>query len=185
MARHEDEREDLFAETRALVIRGRWVKTAASSLLHNSSLENALLADELLIGLRENGWLSVYGDQSRMVQFNQAGEIRRAYREPQLYRGQGGTLARLERRRTSTETILVRHDLTADELTIWLADTQQWLTQLLHLLEAGRYQLIEWTTPLESSVESSHSTTPEDLIDRLKAIVHQPLRIAPPPIGRR
>lgn len=185
MARHEDEREDLFAETRALVTRGRWVKAAASFPLHNSSMENALPADELLIGLRENGWLSIYGDQSRMVQFNQAGEIRRAYREPQLYRGQGGTLARLERRRTSAKTILVRHDLTADELAIWLADTHQWLTQLLHLLETGRYQLTEWTTPSTLPDETSFSTTPENLINRLKAITHQPLRIAPPPMGRR
>lgn len=116
MARHESDREDLWAEAVALVSR--------------AELRLAGRTEPLLVGRRQNGWWSIYFGQDVMLQFTADGQLRRAFRDGNLYRTQGETLARLTRERTATETILLRHDLTVEEL----AEFQSWMHAMLNEL---------------------------------------------------
>ena len=193
MARQEADRDDLFSEATALTTRALWKRFPSrgfqsSQLRHgqpefevNSSRLDAF--DEVLIGTRENTWLSVYWDQSWMVQFNEVDRIRRAFVEPDLYRSQGGTMSRLRRRRTPHETALLRHDLNAQELTEFLKGLSQRLNETIELIESCRsgeregFQLVSIVAP-ENSVLSAQLQT---LLNRLHQICQRGLEIAEPP----
>lgn len=114
MARHETDREDLFAETVALVSRAEW--------------QVPELPGPVLLGERDNGWYSIYLGQDIYYQFDAENRLRRAYVAPALYRTQGVTLARLIRDRTGDATFLRRTDLSATELEVVRAD----LCAILH-----------------------------------------------------
>lgn len=106
MARHESDRHDLFAELAALSPR----------------LELRLAPGEATVcaGRREStrGWSLFFGPD-HVYHFNAAGGLRRAYVVGFLYRSEGTTLARLQRERTATDTVLLRHDLAAEELAVF------------------------------------------------------------------
>jgi len=116
MARQEADREDLWAEAVALTSR--------------AELLIAGRAEPVLVGSRANGWWSVYFGQDVMLQFTVAGALRRAYRQGDLFRTQGLTLARLQRQRTADETVLLRHDLDPIELVEFRLWAHAELTQL-------------------------------------------------------
>ncbi len=120
MATNEGDREDLLAEAVALIRRVE-IKPNPES-------------DNLVIGFRAVGWLSIYFGQDLMYQFDEVGRFRRGYVEGLLYRTQGDAVAQLRRERSTTETALLRHDLTGDQLTRFrhqVLDKIRWLQTLL------------------------------------------------------
>jgi hypothetical protein len=95
--RIERDREDLLAEATALVER--------------IELRLSDGAEHVIIGFRANGCGSVYFGAEEAYQFNTAGELRRAFREGELYKAERGRLVRLTRLRAENEVQLRRHDL--------------------------------------------------------------------------
>ncbi|QDV29420.1 hypothetical protein Spb1_13240 [Planctopirus ephydatiae] len=206
MARQEADHDDLFSEAIALTSRALWRRIRPDYPANGQRSDDpddpapARLqsVDEILIGTRANDWLSIYWDQSWMVQFNQMNQLRRAYVDPCLYRAQGGTLSRLKRHRNQHETSLLRHDLKEAELHSFLASISRRLTETLALLdrpeppELGTFQLVSMVHPLDSiqpqdagQPETIHSTlTAKTLVARLGQICVQKLVIAEPPRGR-
>ncbi|ADG66382.1 hypothetical protein Plim_0534 [Planctopirus limnophila DSM 3776] len=206
MARQEADHDDLFSEAIALTSRALWKRIRPdhpANCQHSDDLDDPAPArlqsvKEILIGTRANDWLSIYWDQSWMVQFNEMNQLRRAYVEPCLYRAQGGTLSRLTRHRNPHETSLLRHDLNEAELHSFLASNSQQLTEtfaLLDCLESGEFktfQLASFVHPIDSiqpevaeQPETIHSTlTARSLVARLGQICMQKLVIAEPPRGR-
>lgn len=206
MARQEADHDDLFSEAIALTSRALWKRTRPDHMAngqHSDDLDDPAPArlqsvDEILIGTRANDWLSIYWDQSWMVQFNEMNQLRRAYVEPCLYRAQGGTLSRLTRHRNPHETSLLRHDLNEAELHSFLASNSQRLTETFALLEhpeppeLGTFQLVSMVHPMDS-IQPQDAGPPEkmdstflarSLVTRLGQICCQKLVIAEPPRGR-
>src|SRR5262245_36429166 len=97
MSRHEADREDLFAEGTALTTRIELVLPGE--------------AEPVVAGCRSSGAWSIYFGGDPCYHFDEQGRLRRAFAGGYLYRTQGKTLARLERRRTDTEVVLERTDL--------------------------------------------------------------------------
>ena len=124
MARHEADREDLWAETVGL--------TSRAELIGESN------SPSILVGFRDNGWFSMYFGQDVMLQFTPEGGLRRAYRNGDLFRTQGTTLARLRRQRSAEETTLLRCDLSAEELQEFRAWTVNTLADFVTDLTTGR-----------------------------------------------
>lgn len=124
MARHEADREDLWAEAVAMTSRVELTVEGQPT--------------SVLVGYRDNGWCSIYFGQDEMWQFTAEGELRRAFRYGDLFRSQGTTLARLQRQRSSEETTLLRHDLTPEELAEFQRETHDRLRQLREAISSGR-----------------------------------------------
>ncbi len=206
MARQEADHDDLFSEAIALTSRALWKRIRPdhpANGQHSDDLEDPAPArlqsvDEILIGTRANDCLSIYWDQSWMVQFNEMNQLRRAYAEPCLYRAQGGTLSRLTRHRNPHETSLLRHDLNEPELHSFLASISRRLTETFALLdrpdsaELKTFQLASFVHP-QASIQPADSRPPETipstylartLVARLGRISAQKLVIAEPPRGR-
>ena len=101
MARTEEDREDLMQDATAYVRRAKF------------SDQNE---QPIVVGFRSSGFLSIYFDQDPVFHFDDAGRLRRAFVDGALFRTQGDTLARMDRKRRDEETSLVRHDLTSGEL---------------------------------------------------------------------
>ncbi|MEX0727190.1 MAG: hypothetical protein WEB58_17650 [Planctomycetaceae bacterium] len=166
MARNESDREDLYAEATAFVRR-----------VELSPRENVGGGAAVVAGYRRNGVLTIYLSPDEMYQFTPAGELRRALLRDALFRTQGGTLAKLIRHRTPTATELLRHDLTADELAVFLSRTRERLAAFLLGLSDGDFLAVR-QSPAEDVVSP--------LIQSLRAILASPLRLAPPlPTKRR
>lgn len=102
MARHEADREDLMRE--------------AVALPERIELRVPGFRDLITIGFRANSAMSVFVGQDPVYQFDPVGRLRRAFVAGFLFRSQHETLARLQRRRTETETHLLRYDLNSEEL---------------------------------------------------------------------
>jgi len=102
MTRNESDREDLIRE--------------AVALPERTELRVAGFDEPVTIGFRANSAMSVFIGQDPVYQFDPDSRLRRAYVDGFLYRSQLQTLAQLQRVRTDSETQLLRHDLTADEL---------------------------------------------------------------------
>ena len=120
MSRHESNREDLIREATALNPRAEWRIPGEPDLV--------------LIGLKRDGSLSIYCGQDPVYQFNASGQLRRAYVGGYLFRTQGTTLARLHRERTDAETVLVRSDLSAAEVAVFIEVMDQRLERLAQSL---------------------------------------------------
>jgi hypothetical protein len=165
VAHHEADREDLWAEAVAMTSRAELVGPA--------------FAEPILVGFRNNGWFSIYFGQDVMLQFTAEGELRRAYRLGELLRTQGTTLARLVRRRSDTETVLARHDLSAQELAAFEQWTRGLVAQFAQQLAAG--------TQME--VRREINCHPEPLLDRVAAMLQRILQasrfLAPAIRGKR
>jgi hypothetical protein len=101
VARHEADREDLFAE--AVTLSRRWEGTLPACSV------------PVFGGFKTSGDFSFYFGPDRVYHFDDEGRLRRAYVAGFLYRSHGDVLSRLRRERTTTETALLRSELTADE----------------------------------------------------------------------
>lgn len=164
MARHETDREDLFAEAVALTRRlaGRMSETGPN----------------IVAGFRENGWLSVYLGPDPMYQFDEFGRLRRAFREGLLYRTQGTTLARLRRERTPETTELLRSDLTSGELSEFRQLVYNDLLPLAVALENGSFQC-------EALIPAKETQLPANVAAALRLAFSAEPWLAPPVAGRR
>ena len=136
MSRQESDREDLIREATALRDRIEW----------SVPEEN----DPVVTGRRPDGRFSVFFGQDPVYQFNQDGQLRRAYVCGFLYRTQGNTLARLFRERTSDTTILRRTDLRTDEVTAFIADMDERLQALASSIESQMASVIREILESES-----------------------------------
>jgi hypothetical protein len=102
MARHEEDREDLMREAVALPDR----------------VELCVAGFEvpISIGFRTTSAMSIFVGQDPVYQYDPDGRLRRAFVGGLLYRSQHSTLAMLQRKRTETQTLLLRTDLGDAEL---------------------------------------------------------------------
>jgi len=128
MARNEQDREDLLREATALVERVELQMTTSGGTL--------------VAGFRRDGCASFYFDASPVWQFNTQCELRRAYLDGRLLKGEKGRLIAMHRERTDEEVILIREDLSAEQEDKVLALADEMLHQLLTELSAGRYTLV-------------------------------------------
>lgn len=149
MARQQSDREDLLAEAVALVRRAEW------------QVGDVLV----LIGTRPTGCLSVYLGQDRSYQFDEAGRLRRAYADPDLFRTQGTTLAQLTRTRTDGESHLLRTDLSQAALV-------EFRREMLARLEAVLQSIGRADNPPRRQVPVGDPTVTSSLRDQLAAIVN-------------
>ncbi len=117
MARHEQDREDWMREATALVRRVE---------VHLPDYDAPCV-----IGFRRGGEGSVFVGADPVFQFNACGEIRRGYWNGRPLKAEFGRLVQLERRRTETESLLVRHELTDSQQSEFL----QLARKVLRLLQ--------------------------------------------------
>lgn len=121
MALHESDREDLFAEARNLPVRG----------------ELACSTGPILLGFRRDGTAAFYWSPDEVYHFNGAGKVRRGFLAGLPGKAEGGRWIGLERRRTATETHLLRRDFSPAEAAELLARLRDRLDDLRRTLAAG------------------------------------------------
>lgn len=138
MARHESDREDLFAELAALSPRVELQEPASGRTVCAGRKEST------------GGW-SLYLTPDEVYHFDAAGRLRRAYVAGFLYRSEGDTLARLRRERTAAETALLRQDLDPDALHAFLATMRSAISTLLDDLQKNRLEILR-VSPASSDV---------------------------------
>lgn len=107
MKRDEHGREDVMRE--------------AVSLNERIEFRLPSTSEPIVLGLNQFGWLFVYIGSDPMYRFDHLGRLRRAFVDGFLFRTSGKSLARLDRRGVvdgpqSTESVLLRQDLSAQEL---------------------------------------------------------------------
>jgi len=156
MARIEADREDLFAELRSFPQRAEW------RLRESGRLVTA--------GRKHDGSVAIYLGGDPVYRFDVAGGLRRAFVDGSLYRTQGGTLARLTRERTATETTLRRIDLTAAERDDWLARMSREIAAAATAIRAGACELLRCEPPTPDAAAS--------ILDRLAEVSAAP-KLAP------
>jgi hypothetical protein len=127
VARQTSDREDLMREATALVERAELIVPG--------------LAEPVIAGFRAGGAASFFFGADPVLQFNAAGELRRAYAEGALLKAEAGHLVRLVRERSARETALVREELTDGETERLLEQWQASLAGLQAALAAGQVQV--------------------------------------------
>ena len=137
MARDESDREDLLREATALVERIELSPEAATG----STAEN------VVIGFRAGGAVSIFFGADPVYQFNAAGELRRAYCDGLLYKASHRRLVSLRRVRQQNEVQLLRHDLTDAEQRDFIASMQKCLRNLSDNLDSGRGSVVSQVPP--------------------------------------
>jgi hypothetical protein len=135
MARQESDREDLLREATALVER---IELAAVDRPD---------AEHVVAGFRRDGALSIFFGVDPVYQFNAAGELRRAFRDNQLFKAAGGRLTALRRTRREGEVHLLRRDLTAAEQEQFLSDMATRLRTFAEHLAAGAFAVVGQVPP--------------------------------------
>jgi hypothetical protein len=104
--------------------------------------------DELVtIGFRANRAMSIFIGQDLVYQFDPAGRLRRAFANGFLYRSQAVTLAKLQRVRTETKTLLQRSDLNNSELAEFQTGMKARLSELTAAIGADRIQVLRSVPP--------------------------------------
>ncbi|QDT47982.1 hypothetical protein Pan258_20220 [Symmachiella dynata] len=157
MAVHESDREDLMKEATAL-------RRRCELSLPND--DNTVIA-----GFREDGRFSLFFGADPAFHFDVVGRLRRGFCSGDLYRTQGNTLARLTRHREAGKSLLLRHDLTEEELATFLETMDQRLTHLHECLQGESAKLIQ-------QIPASPSLIP-DIINALTLIGSNAERLAP------
>ena len=128
MARHEADREDLFAEL--VTAEARW------------ELRIAGWDQPVVTGVRPRGIWSVYFSPDRCYHFDAQGGLRRAYIDGVLYRSEGTTLTRLVRERSDSETTLLSRSLTDADLAELLAEMRGWIQRFRNALNSDGFQVL-------------------------------------------
>ena len=156
MARHEADREDLFEEFRSAV--------------HKWELRQPDLEDVWMTGVRKDGRFSLYCGPDPCYHFDSSGRLLRAFVNGALYRTQGATLAQMVRRRTSTETQLLRHDLTLSEVDEFRVRMQAIIESLVLAIQQSEVDVLR--------VESD-ADLPTIILPRLQQILDSQCEFAP------
>lgn len=128
MARNEADREDLIRE--------------AVALPNRAEIQCGEDFPVVTAGFRANGAMSLFFDQDPVYQFDPQGRLRRAYVGGYLFRSQHTGLARLERCRNETQTILLRSDLSEGEQMAFRQEMLELLAKLHQRLTTGSAQLL-------------------------------------------
>ena len=162
MARREADREDLFGEAAALIVR--------------AELDVPGVAEPVTAGRRKAGGWSIYFGGDPCYHFDEEGRLRRAFAEGRLYRTQGRTVSELERFRSPDRTELLRRDLTPAELARFLETAHDRLAALGAAIQQRVIQ-VRRVFPHDAPVT-------EGLEQALKQILDPALRLAPPIRGR-
>lgn len=157
MAVHESDREDLMKEATALRRRCE---------LSLPDDDNTVIA-----GFREDGRFSLFFGADPAFHFDDVGRLRRGYCSGDLYRTQGDTLARLTRHREAGKSLLLRHDLTPEELATFLRTMDQRLTHLQDCLQGDR-------VIMQQQIPATPSLIP-DIMAALALIGRSAERLAP------
>ena len=123
VARHAEDREDLFAEATALTTRFEFESWEESEVI--------------VAGCRANGAWSIYFGAEPCYHFDPEGRLRRAFAFGYLYRTQGNTLARLKRVQTGDEVVLQRTDLGSTDLGYFMGRLRGKVDTILSLLNDG------------------------------------------------
>ena len=160
MALNEQDREDLMREATAFYPRAEL------------QVEHELLP--VFWGQKKNGQYSFYFGNDPVYQFDQNGLLRRAYVEGSLYRTQGNRLARLNRERTSNESLLKRYDLTETES-----------AELLQEM-SNRFQKLDFTFSNQNEIrllrflaDCSRSELQELIQNQIKQVLQHSDQLAP------
>jgi len=175
MARQESEREDLMAEAVALVRRVELAFPASAST--STSVTEAESERRVVAGCRVDGATSIYFGEDPVYHLDSAGGLKRAYVGGFLYRTQGATLARLDRQRTPTETLLVRHDLSTEELASFRADISARLHTFCDAIAEGRV--------LRSVPADSPDLLVREIVTIFQSFLARGLPLAPPFAGKK
>lgn len=144
MARDEQNREDLWAEARALLVRGEigWSRAARPPVSFAAAGVPAEPDEtKLVCGFRAGGAASFYFGHDRVYHFNAAGALRRGFLQGRLLKAEQGTLVRLERQRTATESLLVRYAMSPAESRQVLAEARALLAWLEDALRRGAAEI--------------------------------------------
>lgn len=165
MARQESDREDLMREAVALVRRMEFTYPSRGS------------GENVTAGFRRGGELAIYFGADPVYQFDEQFRLRRAYMNGFLYRTQGETLARLSRKRTEEETVLLRHDLKPAEWEAFRQIAGQHLVQLLAAIQTNAVEIIA-----EIPAEGNLFTEIKIAVER---ILEKEIPLAPPIPGKR
>jgi hypothetical protein len=166
MALNEQDREDLMREATAFYPRAEL------------QVDYELLP--VFWGQKQNGSFSFYFGADPVYQFDQGGFLRRAYVNGSLYRTQGNTLARLNRERTSNESILKRYDLTK-------AESEALLQEMAH-----RFQKLDSAFSKHNEIrflrflaDSSSCELQELIQNQIKQVLQYSDQLAPRIRGKR
>ena len=138
MARHEDNREDLFAEATAYDRR-------AEVIVGDSD-------QPILFGEKADGAWSIYFSADHVFHFDATGRLKRAFVDGRLYRTQGDTLAELSRERLKDVTVLRRRDLQNLERDRFIASLRIRLTALLTASERGELRILRERPPYSDPI---------------------------------
>lgn len=138
MARQEEDREDLLAEATALVER--------------VELRSAEFTDPVVVGFRSQGAASFYFGAQPAYHFTSAGELRRAHAGGLLYKAERGKLVSLDRRRSTGQVQLIRHELNAAETHQFLLVLSSTLQALRESLDAKKCELVGQHPPTADMV---------------------------------
>ncbi len=133
MARQEAHREDLLAEATALVER--------------IEVQLPGQPEPMVVGFRRGGEASIYFGQDMAYHFNGSGQLRRGFRDGELLKADRGRLVGLTRRRTDTETQLVRREFDAAATAQFLGELNDRLALLRTALQVGAAEVLRQVPP--------------------------------------
>ena len=161
MARNESDREDLLREATALEVRIELSALTSPRPVpvrdRERDFEATLVessAENIVIGFRAGGAMSIFFGSDPVYQFNAAGELRRAYCDGLLFKAVRRRLVSLERVRRQDEVQLLRHDLSDTEQDVFIAQMQKRLTALMDALAQEKYRIVG-QVPAETDVLGS------------------------------
>lgn len=109
----------------------------------------------IVVGFRRGGAFSVYFGGDPVYQFNDAGQLRRAFVDGVLYKADAGRLVTLMRVRDGNATTLHSHVLIEDEQASILSAICTRLRNLADSLAGGRFALIGQWPPDATVVEKA------------------------------
>ncbi len=141
MAIEESDREDLLREATRFSKRvllalfdgeSARMTVLPTPLAHDERQEIAMVQVHVFIGCRSNGAISVYWEAQPVFQFNEQGQLRRAYFSGNKYAAREGKLYRLDRERRGDQVQNLWSDITDEELRKL---QQAWRSVLSSLLE--------------------------------------------------
>ena len=128
MSRRESDREDLLREAKALVERVE---------LRVSGMKETIVA-----GFRRDGAASFFFGADPVYQFNDAGELRRAYVGGLLYKTAVGQLVEMRRERTASAVELHSRQLDAAATATFLSQAEAALDGLKSALVANQFEVV-------------------------------------------
>jgi hypothetical protein len=140
MAGEERDREDLLREATALAVRVELAPVGSEDESRH-----------IVVGFRRGGDASFFFGPDFVIQFNAAGELRRAYCDGLLYKAERGRLVSLERVRTPDAVQLVRQELTAESESKLISRMGEQLRNVATGLETNALRIVG-QVPAETDV---------------------------------